>query len=228
MKWFSGFDKAELRGIALLLVLLGALLGYKYYSLHRTTEKQLESAALFEKEIKDFENTAKVVREKRKKAFKAVKQNTPAKISVNNKKRDAGTIAKKKTKELVIEINTASRKDFEKLKGIGEKLSARIVKYREKLGGFYSVEQIKEVYGIKPEVYEKFKAYLRCNGEVQKLNVNSVTFKELVHHPYLKYEDVKKIFRYKDKMGNINSMEVLDSLLGRRKFDKVKAYLTIE
>ncbi len=227
MKKTSGFDKADLRGITLLLLILGLLLFYRHYFLHRATEKQLESAALFEKEIKDFERSAKPLRKEQKKVFRSVEQNAPEKIPVT-KRGGRREMIRKKQEDFVIEINSATRKEFEKLKGIGEKLSERIVKYRQKLGGFCSVEQIKEVYGIKPEVYESIKVHLKCNGTVKKLNVNSTTFKDLVHHPYLNYEEVKKIFRYKDKNGNIGSMEVLDSILGTRKFNKVKAYLTIE
>jgi len=66
---------------------------------------------------------------------------------------------------------------------------------------------------------------LKCNGKVEKLNVNRASFKELVHHPYLKYEDVKKIFKYKDKNGVVENYKVLESLIGAEKAQKLRPYV---
>ncbi len=75
--------------------------------------------------------------------------------------------------DLHIELNSCTADDLKKLNGIGEKLSKRIVKFRDKLGGFYSIEQLKEVYGLPLETYEKIKGYLTLDkNKIKKLKIN--------------------------------------------------------
>jgi len=225
MKSFPKFDKSELRGIALLLFILGGLIWYRFFSAKQIEKKNIVDAIEFEKEIKEFESSAKKTK---KYEFKKEKNNA----GKNNKNKVYNSENKKASNKLdsfKIEINTANEKDFEKLKGIGKVLSKRIIKYRNKLGGFYSIKQIKEVYGIKKEIFENIEQYLVCNkSNIKKINVNKASFKELLYHPYLEYDDVKNIFKYRNKNKDKLSKPVLDSILGKEKFEKLKYYVTFE
>lgn len=117
---------------------------------------------------------------------------------------------KKKPAEKKIEINSASREEFMELKGIGEKLSERIVAYREKLGGFVSVEQITEVYGVSAETFDKIKPKLRVDAsKVQKLNLNELDVKTLAQHPYVSYSLAKLIVNYREQHGPYEKIEDL-------------------
>jgi len=86
----------------------------------------------------------------------------------------------------IIDVNTADTTAFISLPGIGNKLAARIVTFREKLGGFYSVEQIGETYGLPDSTFQKIKQYLKLdNASVKKININTATVDEMKAHPYI-------------------------------------------
>jgi len=81
----------------------------------------------------------------------------------------------------VLDINTADSADLEQLPGIGEKLSARIIKYREKLGGYIDVQQLKEVYGMTDSNYLKCKGQLKVSANFRplKIQVNRADYASL-------------------------------------------------
>ena len=127
-----------------------------------------------------------------------------------------------------IELNGATSEGLLKLYGIGPVLSGRIVKYRDLLGGFYSVEQLKEVYGLDPETFESLKNKVTVNTSVIiKLNVNFAEVGDLMRHPYLGSENAKRIVSYRSKTGFIEDINALkrDSVLSPEGFDKVRPYL---
>ncbi|HAQ37742.1 MAG TPA: hypothetical protein DCQ58_04460, partial [Saprospirales bacterium] len=74
--------------------------------------------------------------------------------------------------------------DFMQLRGIGQSLSKRIIKYRESLGGFYAVSQIGEVYGLQDSVFQLLKSQLFVNeAKLEFLPINTLTVNELARHP---------------------------------------------
>ena len=231
MSWkdLFSFSKSELRGIAVLLILIISVAAYRYSLLSGQEKKLIEGTNKFEKEIKTFEAQLDSVskKAKQKNAYHMPLASTE-KISKKtfNPKKSIVIPAKKKEKKvfLKININTASAEELKRLKGIGDKLSLRIVKYRDKLGGFYSVGQIKEVYGIKPETFQQIKPHIYCEGAVKKININSASFKELVRHPYLTYKDVKAIFKFRDKNIPL-TQEKLVEILGNEKTEKLLHYV---
>lgn len=92
-------------------------------------------------------------------------------------------------------LNNASAEDLEGVKGIGNVFATRIIKYRDRLGGFYSSKQLYEVYGLDSSVVQEVNKHLE--GEInplKKLKVNSEEFKQVLKHPYLEYKDVQKLF----------------------------------
>jgi competence protein ComEA len=134
---------------------------------------------------------------------------------------------KKKPVEKKLEINSASREEFMELKGIGEKLSERIIAYREKLGGFVSVEQIAEVYGLSAETFEKIKPKLRVDiSSVKKLNLNELDLKTLAQHPYISFAMAKLIVNYREQHGPYEKVEDLLNSKGIEPQDvkKIEAY----
>jgi competence protein ComEA len=134
---------------------------------------------------------------------------------------------KKKPVEKKLEINSASREQFMELKGIGEKLSERIVTYREKLGGFVSVEQISEVYGLSAETFEKINTKLSVDITlVRKLNINELDVKSLAQHPYMSYNIAKLIVNYREQHGPYQKFEDLLNSKGIELQDikKIEAY----
>lgn len=96
-------------------------------------------------------------------------------------------------------LNTATKEDLVSVKGIGDYYASRILKFRDKLGGFYTRDQLYEVYGLDSSVVEECFKHLNDSKFVvsKKMAINSDSFKVVLRHPYLDYEDVKNVFKYR-------------------------------
>lgn len=136
------------------------------------------------------------------------------------------TTFKKSDKTAVpIDFNTADTAALKLLPGIGSTFASRIVRYRERLGGFHSRSQLLEVKGIDSAHLEPFEKYVIITPEkVKKLKINTFSFKELLKHPYLEYNDVKKIVTFREKKGFITTWEKLVEILGRED-ERLKNYI---
>lgn len=134
----------------------------------------------------------------------------------------------------IIEINSASQDDFESLNGIGKVFAQRIIQFREKLGGFYSKEQLKDVYGIHDTVYQKIKEQIKITPVqfTRKINVNTATYEELTSNPYLFSTVAKQIIGYRTKVKPFNSIEDLQKLYYIKDhpeyYDKILPYISID
>ncbi len=136
-------------------------------------------------------------------------------------------------KNLIIrDINTATIKELRVVNGIGEKLAARIINYREKLQGFSFDNQLYEVWYLDKEVADKVLMYFQVIKKpfIQKININEASFKEVLSIVYLDYELTKKIFNYKDEVAEIQSIEELKKIDGfpLEKFNRIALYLLAE
>jgi len=135
-------------------------------------------------------------------------------------------------KKEIQDLNTASANDLKSVYGIGEKLSARIIKYRNSIGGFYFNDQVNEVYGLKPEIVQLlFKEFqILSKPKIEKLNVNEAAFKQVLHLPYIDFELTKKIFDYRNEFAEIQHIEELKKIEGfpLDKYDRIVLYLTAE
>ena len=129
----------------------------------------------------------------------------------------------------VIDINLADTIAFISLPGIGSKLAARIVNFRDKLGGFYSVDQVGETYGLPDSTFQKIKQYLKLeNKSVKKININTSTVDELKVHPYIKYSLANPIVAYRNEHGPFTKVEDLKKVMvvTEEIFKRVAPYLT--
>jgi competence protein ComEA len=128
-----------------------------------------------------------------------------------------------------IDVNTADTSAFISLPGIGSKLASRIVTFREKLGGFYSVDQIGETYGLPDSTFQKIKQYLKLdNGSVKKINLNTATVDELKAHPYIKYSIANPIIAYRNEHGSFSKVEDIKKVMAITDeiYKKIMPYLT--
>ena len=130
------------------------------------------------------------------------------------------------------DLNTATRKDFQEIRGIGEVLSNRIVSYRELLGGFSFEDQLNEVYNLPDEVIEKLllQFEIKAPPQIQKLNINSASFKEILSVPYIDYDLTRKImdFRRQEKLiTDLAEIKEIDSFPIQH-YDRIAVYLLAE
>ncbi|MEL7247762.1 MAG: helix-hairpin-helix domain-containing protein [Bacteroidota bacterium] len=107
--------------------------------------------------------------------------------------------------QFVVDINQASAKEWQRLRGIGPAYSQRIVKFRDKLGGFHSIEQVQETYGLPDSVYQAILLQLRPSPIFKQLPINQATVEDLAAHPYLYYQDARAIVRYREEHGPFHS-----------------------
>ena len=128
-----------------------------------------------------------------------------------------------------IDINKATAEDFKTISGIGPAFSERIIKYRSKLQGFSFESQINEVWGLDKEVVEKVVSIFKIieKPTIKKVNVNTVTFKELLINPYIDYELCKKIFNYRDEVAELQDISELKNIddFPLKLYDRIVLYL---
>ena len=127
-----------------------------------------------------------------------------------------------------VEINSADTSVFISLPGIGSKLAQRIINFRDKLGGFYSVDQLKETYGITDSEFTRIKPKLVVgNTPVKQININTASLDELKAHPYIRYNLANAIIQYKTQHGNFSSIEDIKKimLITDEIYNKISPYL---
>ncbi len=140
-------------------------------------------------------------------------------------------ISKYPTRYFAIEINSADTTAFIALPGIGSKLAARIVNFRDKLGGFYSVEQIAETFGLPDSTFQKLKPYLKLENMVlKKININTASVDELKAHPYIKFSLANPIVAYRNEHGPFFKIEDIKKVMAvsEQIYQKISPYLTVE
>ena len=129
-----------------------------------------------------------------------------------------------------IEINSADTLSFILLPGIGQVLSRRIIRYREILGGFYRVEQLKEVYGIDDSLYFKISENLTVDTLlIRHLFLNRSPIEAFRSHPYINDYEAKAIIQYRRLMGSYSNCEELVNhyILSENTYRKVRGYLRL-
>lgn len=129
------------------------------------------------------------------------------------------------------DINLADSIQLVQLRGIGSVLSTRIIKFRSALGGFYSLIQLQEVYGISDEALEALNTYtfVSQNFTPAKLNLNTADVRVLGKHPYISYDMAKAIVHHRKTYGAFSKLQDLKEvhLIDDNTFAKLLPYVTI-
>ncbi len=132
-------------------------------------------------------------------------------------------------KKYQVELNSADSAELVKVYGVGPATARRIIRYRDKLGGFASPEQLKEVAGIDSSRFEMIKDGVFADAEViRKLDVNTATIVQLRQHPYIDYYIAKAIVDRRVRKGDFSSPDELDEipLIYDALFKKLKPYIS--
>ncbi|WP_299006712.1 helix-hairpin-helix domain-containing protein [uncultured Tenacibaculum sp.] len=127
------------------------------------------------------------------------------------------------------DINKATQQDFETVSGVGEVLATRIIKYRNKLQGYSLSSQLYEVWGLNKETANEVLKIFKIIDKpiIEKVNVNTATFKEVLKNPYIDYELCKKIFEYRDEVAELQNISELRNIkdFPLDKYDRIVIYL---
>ncbi|MFT7589816.1 MAG: competence protein ComEA, partial [Limisphaerales bacterium] len=129
-----------------------------------------------------------------------------------------------------LDINSASESDFTALPGIGNTLARRAVFFREKLGGFVSVAQFGELYGLPPETYDAIKPHLICSSSIRLLSLNNSSEEDFKTHPYIPPWTAEYIIKYREKHNGFLTVDELLKVksVSDSSFNKIRPYLTLE
>lgn len=151
-----------------------------------------------------------------------------AKQFTNNK---ASKFVEKEISIIKQDINLATASDLKKISGIGDKLSERIIKFRDRLGGFLVDEQLFDVYGLTPEVAKKALHNFTVieKPTIVKINLNTCTAADLSQLVYINYALSKRIINYRNAEYGIKTFEELTKIEGfpAEKINRISLYLSL-
>jgi DNA uptake protein ComE-like DNA-binding protein len=230
------FSKGERQALTLLLVLIaGALL----VLLICDNKKEADGALTENQYIVDPSNAP--VRKtpdstSRKVITKEPEKRIPKPSPVANhtkqtKRRETPSYVKaeKYPAGTLVELNTADTLVLKKVPGIGSTFARRIVKFRDLLGGFYTVSQLQEVYGMNDEHYQALRPWFHVDTlYIAKLSVNRLSYDLLIKHPYLNPAQTRTICRLRQQKGKLpgwESLQLLDEF-SAADIARLKAYLS--
>lgn len=111
-----------------------------------------------------------------------------------------------------LELNRADSAMLTMVPGIGASFARRIVSLRERLGGYYTVLQLQEVYGMTPDRYRQIKPYFTVGVPPERVNISEIPFDSIPRHPYLSYEQKNALQRILFRDGKIKGWDQLLSL----------------
>ncbi len=132
---------------------------------------------------------------------------------------------------MLTDLNTASAEQLRQVPGVGPVLSARIVKFREALGGFQDASQLLDVYGLPPEVATRLMASFRVASppEIGKVNLNTASARELAGLLYLTGDMARALVAWRQQNGPFESLDDIEEALdlSRDKIERIALYLTL-
>lgn len=125
-------------------------------------------------------------------------------------------------------INSADTAELKKLYGIGDYFALKIVEYRRELGGFVSKQQLKEIWGLKPETLQKIDTQLVLNSvPIRKIDINRASIDSLKAHPYIYWKVANSIVKYREHHGPYRNVSEIkqSALVSDSLFLKLEPYL---
>jgi competence ComEA-like helix-hairpin-helix protein len=138
-------------------------------------------------------------------------------------------VAQKEIK--LIDINQADSAELIQVKGVGSKLASRILHFRDRLGGFYNINQLSELYGLSDSSFQLIKSQLimRANDTLRQIDINAADLFTLQKHPYIRWDLAKAIIEYRREHGPFKAREDLLqlALLDPSKLERLAPYLKI-
>jgi DNA uptake protein ComE-like DNA-binding protein len=236
VKNWLGFTRRERRSTSILLAIIFIIIGIRYVVPEQNIEIEKwgvipsDTGSVFEisdSDISENLNQTKSYRKLDGVAGITSENRKPGVAKSYNSSRKAEYSSPLQQKPL-LNINSCDSLALIGLPGIGSVLSARIIKYRNLLGGYARVEQLKEVYGLPEETYEMIKGRLYADStDLRKIRINSGSSWELSHIPYLEKYEVTAILKYREITGRVKSMQELkeNKILAPEKADRVEAYI---
>ncbi|MDR1757793.1 MAG: helix-hairpin-helix domain-containing protein [Bacteroidales bacterium] len=242
MKSFFQFTRGERGAIGVIASLIFALFLFSFA--YKNVEKRPFDILPFQDRVDDFTRQQARKEDSVQLVFASRKHQGESK---NSEKEDnptgyfypVDTTARKKNpwapdKSYAIikkEINCCDSSDLMAVPLFGQKRARELLKYREKLGGFYSIEQFAEVFVLQKIPLSHLQTYFTANEAlIRKININKATYGEMIPHPYFDAYLTKSILHYREKKGPFRSMEEVKEATGAypELIEKLKHYIVFD
>ncbi|MFI3302238.1 MAG: helix-hairpin-helix domain-containing protein [Rikenellaceae bacterium] len=136
-----------------------------------------------------------------------------------------------KDKLALIDINKADSAELRSVKGIGEKSVVAIMNYRQKLGGFYSVEQLSELKEVTESNFERIIRQISCDScDISKIDINFAVAKKLIEHPYITPMVVRRLLKTRQIKGGWSSIAEMteDNIFTQEEAQRLRPYVRFE
>ena len=182
----------------------------EYYNRQRTTDNGQQTSSTRDK-------VTETPRCQVTKSYKETINNINKKVQQPK----ANSLSSKALVQKSVKLNSADTTELKSLPGIGSFFAKNIVDYKNKLGGFIEKEQLLEVYAFDTTRLSNIENFIIIDTiELRKVNINTDDFKTILRHPYIEYEDVKKIVNYRESKGMIKNWEQYLKVVGRNDVDE--------
>ncbi|MBB3188005.1 helix-hairpin-helix domain-containing protein [Microbacter margulisiae] len=136
-----------------------------------------------------------------------------------------------KKKDIILDLNSADTAQLQQIWGVGKGYAKRIVAYRKRLGGYVSVTQLHEIWGMTSETYAQIFPHFTVNTLlINKIRINKASVERLMYHPYLNFTKAKAIYDFRRNISHINNIEDLKNIseLDPATLTKISPYLSFD
>lgn len=232
--YFSAGERRALSVLTLLIIATWIALWITHSEAEREAEAQATEASMprdtIRNRIAPIQDTIpqSVAKPEPRTTPKANAARTFAKPFKSEKKR---YVSDKFPKGTVVELNGADSLTLRKVPGIGEAFSRRIIKYRDLLGGFYTVTQLAEVYGIDEERYAALAPwFIADTTQIRPIAVNHADFRTLIRHPYLNKQQtvtLLNLVKRKGRLSGWSDLRLLEEFTPEER-ERLRFYLSFE
>mgnify|MGYP000643568117 FL=1 len=121
-----------------------------------------------------------------------------------------------------IDLNSADTLTLQQVPGIGPSFARRIARYRDQLGGYYTVLQLQEIFGMEPDRYQRIKPFFYIGLKNYSTTFQSLRSDSIPSHPYLNYRQQAALSRNIRKNGPLDSWHRIMSLEEFNRDDSVR------
>ena len=152
-------------------------------------------------------------------------------VAVDSLRKDSLPRWKEENKDTILNLRTADTVELKMIHGIGSYRARQIVRYREQLGGFVSVEQVLEAKGMENVDADSLLAHFWIDSvKIEPMNVNSVGVQRLSRHPYLRFEQAQAIYELRRKKIRLDSIQQLQQIecIPAETLEKIAPYLNFD
>lgn len=152
-------------------------------------------------------------------------------VAVDSLRKDSLPRWEEENKDTILNLRTADTVELKMIHGIGSYRARQIVRYREQLGGFVSVEQVLEAKGMENVDADSLLAHFWIDSvKIEAMNVNSVGVQRLSRHPYLRFEQAQAIYELRRKKIRLDSIQQLQQIecIPAETLEKIAPYLNFD